>query len=47
LVSESDLKKGQVRVRNVGTREDRVVALSSLAANGKGGSAAAPASKRK
>jgi ATP phosphoribosyltransferase regulatory subunit len=47
FVSESDLKKGQVRVRDLARREDRVVALSSVAADGKGGGAAEPASKRK
>lgn len=47
FVSESDLKKGQLRVRDLTTREDRLVPLSSLAANGKGGGTAEPASKRK
>jgi len=46
FVSDADLKKGQVRVREVAGRDDRVVALASLA-NGKGGGAAEPASKRK
>jgi len=47
FVSESELKKGQVRVRDLARREDRIVALASLAANGKGGGALEPASKRK
>jgi histidyl-tRNA synthetase len=47
FVSESDLKKGQLRVRDLAAREDRIVSLSSLAANGKGGGTAEPASKRK
>ena len=47
FVSEGDLKKGQVRVRDLPGREDRAMALSSLAADGKGDGAAEPASKRK
>lgn len=47
FVSESDLKKGQIRIRDLAAREDRVVALSSIAADGKGGGPAASASKRR
>ena len=46
FVSEADLKKGQIRVRDRATREDRVVALASLTANGTDNGAAALASKR-
>ena len=47
FASESDLKKGQIRIRDLAAREDRVVALSSITADGKGGGPAEPASKRK
>ncbi len=47
FVSESDLKKGQVRVREIARRDERVVALASLATNAKGVGAPEPASKRK
>jgi histidyl-tRNA synthetase len=47
FVSESDLKKGQIRIRDLATREDRVVPLSSLGGDGKGGGTAGPAGKRK
>jgi histidyl-tRNA synthetase len=47
LVSEVDLKKGQIRVRDLARREDRVLALSSLAADRKGGGSAEAVSKRK
>jgi ATP phosphoribosyltransferase regulatory subunit len=46
FVSEADLKKGQIRMRDVSARADRVVALASLKANGTDNGAAAPASKR-
>ena len=47
FVSESDLKRGQVRVRDLARRDDRVVALASLTANGTGDGATEPASNRK
>jgi ATP phosphoribosyltransferase regulatory subunit len=47
FVSEADLKKGQVRVRDLAAREDRVVALSSISIAVRTGGAAEPASKRK
>jgi ATP phosphoribosyltransferase regulatory subunit len=45
-VSESDLKKGQIRVRRLADRDERVVALSSLANDAKNG-AGEPSSKKR
>ncbi len=45
-VSESDLKKGQVRVRRLADRDERVVALSSLADEAKNG-AREPSGRKK
>ena len=47
FVSEPDLKKGQIRVRDVAAGDVRTVTLSSLATNGKGAGSAEPMSKRK
>jgi ATP phosphoribosyltransferase regulatory subunit len=46
FVSAADLKKGQVRIRDVGGREDRTVPLASIAADAKAAGSAKSASKR-
>lgn len=47
FVSESDLNKGQIRIRDLAAREERVVALSSITADGRAGGSTVRPSKRK